>query len=168
MQRELQRELSAWERLRDEILTLYPDLDEETLYDTLEGETDLREACLKVLRSAEDDNMLIEGIKARKAELDERKARFERRIDAKRTAVANIMDRTGIERIEGADMTVSTRYVPPKVIVEAPELLPREVCPTEWVYKPDKKAIRKLMGDLTQIPGARLTNGSMSITVRTK
>lgn len=168
MQREMDVELAAWERIKSELLTQYPDLDDETLFDTLDGETDLQEACLKVLRSAEEDKMLIEGIKARKAELDERKARFDRRIEAKRHAVTNIMDRAGIKKFEAPDMTVSVRAVAPSLVLPDTVDLPPEYVNQELVLKPNRNAIKDAISAGKEVPGVTLTNGGISITVRTK
>ena len=52
-----------------------PDLDAETLADTLEGITDLREMLAELIRSALEDEALAEGLSTR---LNDMKARFER------------------------------------------------------------------------------------------
>ena len=54
----VKRELANHSLLRDRLLAEIPDLDAETLSDTLEGITDLREMLAEVIRSALDDEAL--------------------------------------------------------------------------------------------------------------
>ena len=52
-------ELSRHRAFRDRLLAEIPDLDNETLADTLEGLTDLREMLAEVIRSALEDEALL-------------------------------------------------------------------------------------------------------------
>src|SRR6476469_9220963 len=61
--------------VRDRLLTEIPDLDAETLADTLEGISDLNEMLAEVIRSALEDEALAEGLSTR---LKDMKARLER------------------------------------------------------------------------------------------
>jgi len=58
-------ETSRYKTFRERLVAEMPDLDGETLADTLEGITDLREMLAEVLRSALDDEALAAGLSTR-------------------------------------------------------------------------------------------------------
>ena len=58
----LAAELRDYSSLRARFLADIPDLDEETLADTLEGITDLREMLAELIRSALEDEALASGL----------------------------------------------------------------------------------------------------------
>src|SRR6476620_10695282 len=68
-------ELSRHASFRRHLLAQIPDLDAETLADTLEGISDLNEMLAEVIRSALEDEALAEGLSTR---LKDMKARLER------------------------------------------------------------------------------------------
>ena len=55
-------ELVQYQTIRDRLLSEFPDLDDETLSDTLEGITDLREMIAEIVRSALVDEALAGGL----------------------------------------------------------------------------------------------------------
>ena len=71
----VQLETAKYQVCRERLLAEIPDIDEQTLADTLEGITDLREMLAEVIRSAIDDQALAAGLSTR---LSEMKARLER------------------------------------------------------------------------------------------
>lgn len=77
-------ELGQFSELRRRLLELYPDLDEQTLNDTLEGATDLREALAALLRSALEDECLAKGLRLLREAMKSRLERFEKRAESKR------------------------------------------------------------------------------------
>ncbi len=78
------RELSKFRLLRDRLLTEIPDIDSETLSDTLEGITDLRETLAEIIRSALDDEGLAAGLSTRLSDMKARLGRFEASAKRKR------------------------------------------------------------------------------------
>src|SRR4051794_5155836 len=68
-------ELGRYRLLRDHLLGQIPHLDEETLADTLEGITDLRELLAELVRSALEDEALSYGLSTRLAEMKGRAQR---------------------------------------------------------------------------------------------
>ena len=102
-------ELHLHEYLREKLLTEFLEIDEETLSDTLEGLTDLKDKLAAVIRSQQEDSVLGNALKIRIKEMQERHARFEDRITKKRELVTIVMDRAGITKISESDFTTLLR-----------------------------------------------------------
>ena len=75
----LKLEVLAYQALKARLQTVYAELDEETLADTLEGITDLHEMIAAVIRSALVDEALHAGLRFRVDEMRERLSRLELR-----------------------------------------------------------------------------------------
>src|SRR5216683_647009 len=108
---------AAW--LVERIKAAFPDADEELLATAVEGETNLTECVMHVLRSAEDDRTLSAALHIRIAELEERKERLARSIERKREIAVNAMERFGIKRVTAPDFTDKLTPSPVKVIITA-------------------------------------------------
>lgn len=158
--------------LREMLLVQCPELaeDEQTLADTLEGISSIDEALAAVARSIEDDEALADGCKKRMVELAERAARFSQRIETKRRLIAETMERAGLAKVTLHDMTLSLSHPAPKVIITDESRLPAHVmvAPEPPAPKPDRKAIAGLLKSGVAVPGAELSNGGISLTVRRK
>lgn len=164
------RELTHYEYLRDQLRVQFPDADDQTILDTLEGETKLDDMLCEVMRSSEDDAMLVAGIKERLAELNERKARLERRVEAKREIVCRTMDRANLQKIERPDFTLSLRKSPPSVLITDEALIPDDymIHPEPPAPKPDKAGIAVALKGGKEIPGCALSNGGVGLQIRKK
>src|SRR6516164_392493 len=77
-------EVSKFQLLRNQLLERYPNTDDETLTDTLEGITDLHEMIAAVIRSALVDEALGFGLRSRLDDMKERLSRLELRGAKKR------------------------------------------------------------------------------------
>ena len=89
-----------------------PELDEDTLADTLEGITDLREMLAELVRSALDDEALASGLSTRLSDMKTRLERLEARAARKRHVVLEAMTQAELKRLEEADFTASLRRAP--------------------------------------------------------
>src|SRR5215470_14407589 len=69
----------------------YPEIDDETLADTLEGVTDLRDMLAELVRSALDDEALASGLSMRLTEMRARVQRLEYRAEKKRELARRVM-----------------------------------------------------------------------------
>ncbi|MEQ9594467.1 siphovirus Gp157 family protein [Parvibaculum sp.] len=151
--------------LRERLEAEFPDLDDETLADTLEGETELTEALAALLRSREEDLGLIAGLKARLSDLRTRLERFQDRAERKRRLVTDVMSRAEIRRITEPDFTVSLRTSPPAVVIEDEERIPDAY----WKAQPPKLD-RAALGDALKagraVDGASLGAPKPSISIR--
>ena len=153
--------------LKQQMLTAYPGLDDETLADTLEGITDLHEMIAAVIRSALVDEALQAGLRTRLEEMRQRLARLEERGAKKRELALEAMCEVGLKKLEQPDFTASSRAgLPPLLIVAEPEI-PEPY----WVPQPPKLDRQALLADLKRgavIHGAQLGNPKPCLAVRTK
>ena len=62
---------TTYRAVRERIRALEPELDEQTLTDTVEGLTDLHEILAAIVRAALADEALASGLKGRIAEMEE-------------------------------------------------------------------------------------------------
>jgi Siphovirus Gp157 len=160
-------ELSQYEYLRGQIQREFPDLDEETLNDTLAGVTDLPEMIAAVLRSALQDLALAKGLRGRVVEMQERLARLEGGAQKKRQLIASVMERAEIRELVEPEFTVTLRRTPPAVRV----LHEKDVPADFWAPQPprlNRQALTTALRGGRLIPGAMLDNGGTTIAIRTK
>jgi hypothetical protein len=163
----LDHESNRFMELRRRLIEADPDIDETTLLDTLEGATDLHEAIGEVVRSALEDEAMLNGLKGRLEDLKIRLERIKHRIEKKREVALAVMEDTGIEKLMQPDFTVSLRASPPGLTITSEDDIP------EWFWVPqapklDKRAILDTIKSGTAVMGAELSNSKISLTVRTK
>jgi hypothetical protein len=160
-------QLQAHELLRERLSAEFPAIDDETLRDTVEGLTQLPDILGSIIRSHLDDLSLMEALRTRILDMQERFARFEHRSDKKRGLAATVMERAGIKKLTEPDFTASLREVPPGLVVTEEGKIP------EGFWKPqppklDRKALLAALKAGQVLPGVVLGNGSTTIVVRTR
>ena len=163
----LGQQLAHHEYLREQLAEKFPDADEETLRDTLEGMTDLNDMLATLIRSSLDDEMFAQALKNRITTMEDRYRRFEVRRKKKRDLVCMTMDRASLKKITESDFTLSLRAGKPNLLVTDESAIPTEY----WMQQAPKLARKDLGYALTagkSIPGATLTNAPPTISVRTK
>ncbi len=167
MRHPLFHELTHHEYLQQKLAQQFPDADEETLLDTLEGLTDLPEMIAEVIRSRLDDLALVAALRVRIADMNERLGRFEHRAEKKKEIVTSVMERAGLKKLTQPDFTLSLRpTAPPLVVVDEAQI-------PDAFWKPqapklDRQGLIGALKDGRDVPGATLGNGGMTISVRTK
>src|SRR4026207_1553795 len=109
-------EVAKYLQLREQIVRAYPDVDDETLSDTLEGITDLHEMITAVIRSALVDEALQAGLRSRMDDMKERLSRLEVRSSKKRDLALHALSEVGLAKLEQPDFTASTRTGSPSLI----------------------------------------------------
>ena len=167
MNHAVKEQLTHHRYLRERLEAAFPDADEETLRDTLEGLSNLPEMIAAVVRSELEDKALAKGLRGRIGEMEDRLGRFEERAGKKREMAREAMERADIQKITEPDFTVSLRSVqPPLVIVEEKEI-PEEF----WRPQPaklDRQRLRLALASSKGVPGAVFGNAGRTLTVRTK
>ncbi len=167
MNQPIMRQLAHHEYFKAQLAERFPDADDETLRDTLEGLTDLREMIVTVARSQQEDRVLALALRTRVEEMQERLKRFDHRVERKRDLLATVMERAEIGKIAECDLTISLRQSSPPLVIADEDAIGEAY----WKPQPPKLDRRKLLDDLksgADVPGACLGNGGQSISVRVK
>jgi Siphovirus Gp157 len=163
----LQTEVRRYHILRERIIQEFPDTDDETIRDTLEGITDVHGMIAAVIRSALVDEALGSGLRARLDDMKERQSRLEVRASKKRELALQAMSETGLTKLEEPDFTVSARAGVPALVVVSEQAVPE----TYWLTQPPKLDRQGLLSELKRggiIAGVELSNPKPVLMVRTK
>ena len=163
----LQNETHRYQVTRERLLATWPEIDSNTLADTLEGITDLHEIIAAIIRSALVDEALHGGLRSRLEDMKTRLARLEERGAKKRQLALDAMSEVGLRKLEQPDFTASARAGSPSLVVVAEDAIPKSY----WVPQPPKLDRQSLLAELKrggEIPGTQLSNPRPTLSVRTK
>jgi hypothetical protein len=167
MDPQLRHELSEYRYLRERLIAEFPDTDEVTLRDTLEGLSSLPEVLAALLRSYLDDLTLAAALGMRIEQMQERLGRIEHRADKKREWAVRAMDQADLKKLAEPDFTASLRTVPPSLVVTDEGQIPIDF----WKPQPpklDRQGLSAALKSGAAVPGAMLGNAQMTLSVRTK
>ena len=145
----------------------YPDMadDEETWLLTLQSETDLTELMRKLEQQRQEASANAEALKTNLNDLKARKYRFERREEAMRALAMKLLYVADVEKLQLPEATYSLRTVPPSVVITDEDALPDAAC--RFKREPDRTAIKDML-QIGPVEGACMSNGSKSLTIRTR
>jgi hypothetical protein len=163
----LDAEITRFTELRRRLIEADPEIDERTLFDTLEGSTNLKEAIGEVIRSALDDEALAAGLRLRLERMNERLKRIEETTAKKRQIALSVMEEADIDKLLEPDFTVCIRPAPPSVVITSEADIPEQF----WLPQPsklDRRAILEALKAGTAVMGAELANTRITLAVRTK
>ena len=107
----------TYRAIRDRIRAEDPQIDEQTLADTVEGLTDLHEIITAIIRSALADEALATGLKGRIADMQERLDRLQDRASKRRQIAKDVMVELDLKKITAPDFSVSIRPGLPSLMV---------------------------------------------------
>ena len=99
----------TYRAIRDRIRAEDPQIDEQTLADTVEGLTDLHEIITAIIRSVLTDEALATGLKGRIADMQERLDRLQDRASKRRQVAKDVMIDLDLKKITAPDFSVSIR-----------------------------------------------------------
>lgn len=153
-----------WHAKEEMMETLYPHLSGEDLFDTLDGETDLKERIEWMLASLDKDERFAAALAEEIKDIQERKQRYDRKAKTKRDLIAEAMSVAGIKKLEFARWTISSTFTKGGVVITDEAAIPAEFVKTTTT--PMKAEIKATLETGEDVPGASLGNGYPSVTIR--
>jgi hypothetical protein len=157
----------AYREIRDRIRSEDPQIDEQTLADTVEGLTDVHEILAAVIRAALTDEALAAGLKGRVAEMEDRITRLQDRASKRRQIAKDVMIELDLKKLAAPDFTASIRPGMPALMVIDEAAVPS----IYWEPRDPRLNRQGLVADLKQgaeITGVSLSNPEPVLSVRTK
>jgi hypothetical protein len=153
--------------VRDRLRAEDPQIDEQTLADTVEGLTNLHEIIAAIVRAALADEALANGLKFRVAEMEERLNRLQDRAAKRRQIVKEVMVELDIKKITAPDFTVSLRPGMPALLVLNEAVVPS----IYWQPSAPRLDRQGLLSELkggAEIDGVALSDPEPILSVRTR
>jgi hypothetical protein len=153
--------------IRDRIQAQDPQIDDQTLADTVEGLTDLHEIVQAVIRSALADEALATGLKGRIAEMEDRLNRLQDRASKRRQIAKDVMVELDLKKLSAPDFTASIRPGTPALMVIDEAAVPS----IYWEPREPRLNRQGLVADLKQgaeVTGVALSNPEPVLSVRTR
>ena len=153
--------------IRDRIQAQDPQIDEQTLADTVEGLTDLHEILAAVIRSALADEALVLGLKCRIADMQGRLDRLQDRASKRRQIAKDVMTELNLKKLTAPDFTASLRPGTPSLMVIDEAAIPK----IYWEPQEPRLNRQELASELKQgaeISGVALSEPNPVLSVRTR
>jgi hypothetical protein len=165
----LNRQAQAAKALLDSIRSVDPE-DEVLALDVVEGETDLFEVIDAILLRRAATLALADGTKGAVADLQQRQKRFEDRAAYDRTLIEQAMALAELKTLQRPCATLSMADRKASLVITTEADIPAKF------WKPgdptlDRKALAAALAELGEgeaIPGATLSNGAPTLTIRVK
>jgi len=158
---------SSYRLIRDRLRTEDPQIDEQTLADTVEGLTDLHEILMAVIRATLADQALATGLEGRIGEMQARRDRLQDRAVKRRQIAKDVMVELDLKKLAAPDFTASIRPGTPALMVIDEAAVPS----IYWEPREPRLNRQGLANDLKQgaeITGVALSNPEPVLSVRTK
>ena len=146
--------------VRDRIRAEDPQIDEQTLADTVEGLTDLHEIVTAIIRSALADEALATGLKGRIGEMQDRASK-------RRQIAKDAMIELDLRKLAAPDFTASIRAGMPSLLVIDEAAIPK----IYWEPREPRLNRQSLSNELkagSVVAGAALSNPEPVLSVRTR
>jgi len=153
--------------IRDRIQAEDPQIDQQTLADTVEGLTDLHEVLTAIIRAALTDQALAIGLEGRIGEMQARRDRLQDRATKRRQIAKDAMIELDLKKLAASDFTASIRPGTPALMVIDEAAVPS----IYWEPREPRLNRQGLANDLKQgaeIAGVALSNPEPVLSVRIK
>jgi len=157
----------TYRTIRDRIRAQDPQIDEQTLADTVEGLTDLHEIVEAIIRSALSDEALATALKCRIADMQDRLTRLQDRASKRRQIAKDVMVELDLKKLTAPDFTASIRPGTPALMVINEEAVPK----IYWEPREPRLNRQELASDLKQgaeIAGVALSDPEPVLSVRVR
>ena len=153
--------------LRDRIRAQDPQIDEQTLADTVEGLTDLHEILQAIIRAALADEAMVQGLKCRLSDMQGRLERLQERAAKRRQIARDVMVELDLKKLAAPDFTASIRDGMPALMVIDAAAVPS----IYWEPREPRLMRQELAAELkhgAEVPGVTLSNPEPVLSVRTR
>ena len=153
--------------IRDRIRAQDPQIDEQTLADTVEGLTDLHEIVQAIIRAALSDEALILGLKCRLSDMQGRLDRLQDRASKRRQIARDVMVELDLKKLNAPDFTASIREGTSSLMVIDEDAVPS----IYWQPSEPRLNRQELAYELKQgaeIAGVALSNPEPILSVRVR
>src|SRR5262249_5225537 len=107
----------TYRAVRDRLRAVEPQIDEQTLADTVEGLTDLHEILTAIIRAALAEAALPAGLQGRIAKMQGRLQRLEDQANKRRQIAKDVMVELDLKKLSAPDFTASIRPGTPALMV---------------------------------------------------
>jgi hypothetical protein len=152
-----------WTALRDKLAQEHQ-LDDDELFDTLDGELDLADRLRSLVRKRREILANAEALKAMIKEMGERLARLENTANTITNAVVHAMCDAGIKKLPAPDFSVSVGYGKPPIIGAETAAIPERLLRIKTEV--NRTALREALEAGETIPGCYLGNPSPHLIIR--
>ena len=158
---------TTYRAIRDRIRAQDPQIDEQTLADTVEGLTDVHEILQAIIRAALADEAMVTGLKGRISDMEDRLERLADRAVKRRQIARDVMVELDLKKLDAPDFTASIRPGMPALMVLNEEAVPS----IYWEPREPRLKRQELATELKQgaeIAGVTLSNPEPILSVRVR
>jgi Siphovirus Gp157 len=158
---------AAYRAVSERIRAEDPQIDDQSLADTVEGLTDLHEILTAIIRAALADQALATGLEGRIGEMQARRDRLQDRAAKRRQIAKDVMVELDLKKLSAPDFSASIRPGTPALMVIDEAAVPS----IYWEPREPRLNRHGLVTDLKQgaeIAGVTLSNPEPVLSVRTK
>jgi len=148
------------------IYTNNPELkdDDQFKLDILEGSTDYLDIINKCLLELSITEGYIEGLKLSRTRMEDKIERHSVKVDTIRKILRRMLEIADVRTAKAPNGTISLTLSPLKVEIVNEDLIPEEFMRIK--REPNKTLIGQKLKAGEDVPGARLSNGGETLTVR--
>lgn len=148
------------------LLQEYPDLldDEELKEGMLQGSTDFYELVEKIHANIMENTALLSGLSSLVNDLHKRSKILKNRVDFQRSLIKRLMEIADKRSIDIPAAKISLGKAPARVLITDEDAIPDEFVKIK--REPKKLAIKEALVEGKDVPGAVLSNGGNSLSIR--